>query len=128
MSLLSKMYFSKYCKDESTCLFSCDSTSSNLARPICSKINKLLKDCQWRIGKSDKIKLNSACWFPLNRLEDNMNIVQHLTSGHGKWNRDVVLSCYNEPIASNIMNMPLSCTGIPDKLLWNKSRDGKCHV
>lgn len=103
-------------------------TTQNIAKPICSRIKSILKDCYWRVGKDVKISLNSTCWIPPDRIEENLNIVYHHTDGRGNWNKDTIIICYNEPNASTIISMPILLTGIDDKIVWTKWNDGNYSV
>lgn len=113
-SLLSLVFFAKYCKDDKNLKFACFPSASPLARPICKKINSIITQCSWRIGNGRKTHLGSTLWITPDKDFGTNVMVSDMTDGRGNWVEDRVKQYYNEPKVTAILDTPLSMTGVED--------------
>lgn len=118
--LLSQIYFAKYCKNEANIVFSYNSSSSSLTRPTYVRINAILKDFHWRVGDGRSININGNQWIKPEQWSKTSIQVYQLTDGSRNWIKDFVHLFYLEPSANKILNIPLSKTGIKDRIVWTK--------
>lgn len=123
-SILSKVYFAKYYKNNKGHHFKCNSLASPLARPICKRINEILSESQWRLGNGQSIKLRDALWIPPDLNVSNFQTVSQLLDDEGNWDRQKVLTIYNEDKANRLFDMPTSHHDTCDKLVWAKNGRG----
>lgn len=127
-SLLSQVFFAKYCKDAGSYRFECNSQSSSLARPICNKINRMMRQCSWRIGTGSNVHVGSLLWIAPDMAPPINTLVSHLTDGDENWIEERVRLYYCEDKVPLILNIPLSKTGVDDIIIWKESRQGCFNV
>lgn len=127
-SLLSKVFFAKYCKDEGNYKFECNSQASSLARPICDKINRMITQCKWRIGTGNSVVVGSPLWITPDVAPNSRTLVSQLTNDCGGWDVERVRLYFCEPKVNLILNTPLSITGATDKIIWSNSNQGRFSV
>lgn len=87
-----------------------------------------MDDCKWRIGRGTNICLKSKLWIPPDRDIAGVETVNQLFDANGNWDENLVKLCYDEPKVTKILNTPISKTGILDRIVWTKLRDGKYNV
>lgn len=126
--LLSTIYQAKYGTGDIGSPFMCKSTPSTLARPICNRINEILRDCHWRVGNGNDIRLSSSLWLPPDRPNPDFATVSNLLDGNERWDRSKVLDIYDLDKAERIMKIPISLIDIADRVVWTASPQGNYTV
>ena len=99
------------------------------------KQKKQLLGAKWQVGMGDNIKLRDPLWYkPHNEttlLEYRLDkgIVQDLMDPKtGNWKAELIAYIYDSRVAREIINTPHSKFGVPDKILWSRSKKGKYKV
>ncbi|XP_062007626.1 uncharacterized protein LOC133724796 [Rosa rugosa] len=89
------------------------------------------------ICNGEEVNIWSDCWAPaLHEGRPSTNVlameevskVSDLLSTTGVWNEALIRRLFGREEAEIILNIPLSCRNIPDRLIWKLERKGEFSV
>ncbi|KAF7808425.1 reverse transcriptase [Senna tora] len=104
------------------------SNSSWRWKAIFKSKDVLFSHLQWQIGDGSSIKTNHQVWWPM--LQDQLLItsVADLMKHNNTWNTSLLNIVYDSNTAAIIASIPLSVTGVRDKLVWTGASSGNYRV
>lgn len=107
-------------------------------RSIWGAKSLLIEGMGWRVGKGDKIHIQSERWIMddgkfvtpiLLDTRNDGNLVWHYIEHESRaWNLDALQDTFNGPTIERILAIPLPPCEVEDQLIWTLTKHGSCSV
>ncbi|KAF7844182.1 ribonuclease H [Senna tora] len=104
------------------------SNSSWRWKAISKSKDVIFSHLQWQIGDGTSIKTNHQVWWPMLRDQQLISSVADLIQHNNIWNSSLLNRVYDPNTVAVIARIPLSVTGVRDKLVWTGASDGTYRV
>ncbi|KAF7807950.1 Reverse transcriptase zinc-binding domain [Senna tora] len=89
----------------------------------------IFSNLQWQIGDGKSINSNHQAWWPMLRDQQLITTtIADLIKHNCTWNVSLLNKVHDTNTAALIANIPLSVTGVRDKLVWTGASDGHYRV
>jgi hypothetical protein len=102
-------------------------------RSICHGMILVKKGIRWSVGDGKKIKLLTDNWIPnvlpgsfktLSPIPDGATVESLLKDDHSSWDADVVRAVFEEEVANQVLQVPVSRRGGEDSVSWPYTKFG----
>ncbi|XP_058784773.1 uncharacterized protein LOC131659623 [Vicia villosa] len=137
-SLLGRIFKSRYFPRGTLENCTGGSAISYAWRSVMSARSVIQKGTRWRIGTGEKVSVARGRWIPGNTgfkicgpvraSDDNLMVSDLVDSDLGSWQKEKIFALFNEEDAKQIISIPLSTSGLEDKIIWHFEKDGEYSV
>jgi hypothetical protein len=102
-------------------------------RSICFGMKLVLKGVRWNVGDGSRIKLMTDYWIPnfapgsftlLAPIPEGATVDFLLQDDHGAWDVDVVRAVFEEDVANQVLQIPISRRVGEDFMSWPYTKFG----
>ncbi|XP_042944508.1 uncharacterized protein LOC122278379 [Carya illinoinensis] len=107
-------------------------------RNFCAAKGLIEKGSIWRIGDGQSTKIWKDRWLPqptsyriqspVNILLEDEKVARLINQETKQWDRGLITEVFGPEVAAEIQRIPLSSSGLMDKLIWLGSKDGSFTV
>lgn len=93
--------------------------------------DSILPHVRWSVGNDNNIKIRGDRWLPMGVLhgpkarEEPILVADLIDPIHHNWNHTLIHQFFEDPINTEILNIPMRPLYSDDKLIWSATRDGQ---